>query len=142
MDIVSREKRSQIMAGIKSRNTKPEIIIRKYFYSIGFRFRLNQKIINTKPDLVLKKYHTCIFVHGCFWHRHKFCKIASTPKTNTDFWEKKFEENINRDKRNIENLLNAGWRVGVIWECSIRSGRFRDFNFMRALTKTNFWELE
>jgi DNA mismatch endonuclease (patch repair protein) len=97
--------------------------------------------MHSRPDLVLKKYKTCIFVHGCFWHRHSLCKLASIPKTNTSFWEKKFRENVERDERNIKNLLDAGWKVGVIWECSIRSSEYKDFDYMLALKSRNFWHI-
>ena len=91
MDIVSTTKRSEMMSNIKSRNTQPELLVRRYLHGKGFRYRLNQKISGFRPDIVLRKYKTCIFIHGCFWHRHEGCKLASTPKSNSEFWEKKLE---------------------------------------------------
>ena len=111
------------MANIRSSNTRPEIVVRKYLHRIGYRFRLNVKVENVKPDLVMPKWNICIFVHGCFWHRHADCRLASVPKTNTAFWLEKFEQNVSRDLRNITHLEQAGWNVGVVWECKTRSGK-------------------
>ena len=141
MDIVTKQKRSRMMAGIRSRNTKPEILVRKHLFSIGLRFRLHQKIEGVKPDLVLAKYKTCIFVHGCFWHRHNSCKLASNPRSNIEFWEKKFLSNTSRDKRNLETLENKGWKIGIIWECSVRNGQFLDFDYHEALGNDKYWEV-
>ena len=142
MDIVSKAKRSQMMSGIKSKNTKPEIIIRKYLFSKGLRYRINQKIENIKPDIVLKKYKTCIFVHGCFWHRHPKCKLASQPKSNQRFWNSKFKSNISRDKKNINELIKAGWKVGIIWECSVRSKSYKKFDFLSAIQNEILWTVD
>ena len=115
------EQRSKNMSAIKSKNTKPEIKVRKVLHSMGYRFRLHSKNLPGSPDIVLPKYKTVIFVHGCFWHRHENCKYASTPKTRQEFWNKKFNENINRDKINQENLSSKGWKIIIIWECEIRN---------------------
>ena len=115
------EQRSRNMSAIKSKNTKPEIKVRKVLHSMGYRFRLHRKDLPGSPDIVLPKYKTVIFVHGCFWHRHQNCKYASTPKTRQEFWNKKFNENINRDKINQENLSSKGWKIIIIWECEIRN---------------------
>ena len=115
------EQRSRNMSAIKSKNTKPEIKVRKVLHSMGYRFRLHSKNLPGSPDIVLPKYKTVIFVHGCFWHRHQNCKYASTPKTRQEFWNKKFNENINRDKINQENLSSKGWKIIIIWECEIRN---------------------
>ena len=115
------EQRSRNMSAIKSKNTKPEIKVRKVLHSMGYRFRLHSKDLPGSPDIVLPKYKTVIFVHGCFWHRHENCKYASTPKTRQEFWNKKFNENINRDKINQENLSSKGWKIIIIWECEIRN---------------------
>ena len=115
------EQRSRNMSAIKSKNTKPEIKVRKVLHSMGYRFRLHSKNLPGSPDIVLLKYKTVIFVHGCFWHRHQNCKYASTPKTRQEFWNKKFNENINRDKINQENLSSKGWKIIIIWECEIRN---------------------
>ena len=115
------EQRSRNMSAIKSKNTKPEIKVRKVLHSMGYRFRLHSKDLPGSPDIVLPKYKTVIFVHGCFWHRHENCKYASTPKTRQEFWNKKFNENILRDKKNLEILSSLGWKIIIIWECEIRN---------------------
>ena len=114
------EQRSRNMSAIKSKNTKPEIIVRKLLHSKGYRFRLHKKDLPGSPDIVLPKYKTVIFVHGCFWHRHQNCKYASNPKTRREFWEKKFKENIERDKKTQEKLQNLGWKTKIVWECEIK----------------------
>ena len=116
------------MSAIKSKNTKPEIKVRKVLHSMGYRFRLHSKDLPGSPDIVLPKYKTVIFVHGCFWHRHHNCKYASTPKTRQEFWNKKFNENINRDKINQENLSSKGWKIIIVWECEIKD---KDFDLNR-----------
>ena len=122
------EQRSRNMSAIKSKNTKPEIKVRKVLHSLGYRFRLHRKDLPGSPDIVLPKYKTVIFVHGCFWHRHENCKYASTPKTRQEFWEAKFRENINRDKLNQENLSSKGWKIIIVWECEIKD---KDFDLNR-----------
>lgn len=117
MDIVDPAKRSQMMARIKSTNTRPELSVRKFLHSAGFRYRLGTKIRSIKPDLVLPRFHSAIFVHGCFWHRHEFCKYTTIPKTNVSRWQNKFEANMERDRRIIRLLQEAGWRIAIIWEC-------------------------
>ena len=112
--------RSRNMSAIKSKNTKPEIEVRKLLHSLGYRFRLHRKDLPGTPDIVLPKYKTVIFVHGCFWHRHENCKYASIPKTRTEFWENKFKENIERDKKTQEKLQNLGWKTKIVWECEIK----------------------
>ena len=114
------EQRSRNMSAIKSKNTKPEIAVRRLLHSMGYRFRLHRKDLPGSPDIVLPKYKTVIFVHGCFWHRHKNCKYASTPKTRQEFWEAKFRENINRDNLNQANLSLKGWKIIIIWECQLK----------------------
>ena len=114
------EQRSRNMSAIKSKNTKPEIAVRKLLHSMGYRFRLHRKDLPGSPDIVLPKYKTVIFVHGCFWHRHQNCKYASNPKTRREFWEKKFKENIERDKKTQEKLKNLGWKTNIVWECEIK----------------------
>ena len=114
------EQRSRNMSAIKSKNTKPEIAVRKLLHSMGYRFRLHRKDLPGSPDIVLPKYKTVIFVHGCFWHRHENCKYATTPKTRKEFWEKKFRENINRDNLNQANLALKGWKIIIIWECQLK----------------------
>ncbi|MGV2833767.1 very short patch repair endonuclease [Pseudomonas shirazensis] len=120
MDTVSREVRSRMMAGIRGSDTLPEMKVRKLLHRQGFRYRLHQRNLPGKPDVVLPRHRVCIFVHGCFWHRHPGCKYASTPKTREDFWQTKFDQNVKRDIRNREELLRLGWRVIELWECGIR----------------------
>lgn len=121
MDILSKEKRSWNMSRIKGENTKPELVVRSLLHQLGFRFRLHRKGLPGTPDIVLPKYETVIFVHGCFWHRHKGCKYAYVPKSRVSFWDKKFRENVERDKRNREQLEQMGWSVEVIRECEINN---------------------
>ena len=120
MDIWSKEKRSECMSKIRSRNTKPELALRKALFARGFRYRVNDSKLPGKPDIVLPKYKTVIFLHGCFWHRHEGCKYAYTPKTNTKFWVEKITSNIERDKTNLQKLAALGWNVLTVWECEIR----------------------
>ncbi len=120
-DIYSIDKRSDIMSKVRQEGTKPEILIRRFLFSHGFRYRKNDKRYPGKPDIVLPKYRTIIFVHGCFWHGHENCKAATLPKTNTDFWKKKISENIDRDQKNIETLRKEGWNVITIWQCEIKN---------------------
>ena len=115
------EQRSRNMSAIKSKNTKPEIKVRKVLHSMGYRFRLHSKDLPGSPDIVLPKYKTVIFVHGCFWHRHENCKYASIPKTRQEFWNKKFEENIKRDSEIQDKIKNLNWRSVVIWECETKN---------------------
>ena len=115
------EQRSRNMSAIKSKNTKPEIAVRKLLHSMGYRFRLHRKDLPGSPDIVLPKYKTVIFVHGCFWHRHENCKYASTPKTRKEFWENKFKSNLKRDAEVQEKIKNIGWQSVVIWECEIKN---------------------
>ena len=116
------EQRSRNMSAIKSKNTKPEIKVRKVLHSMGYRFRLHSKNLPGSPDIVLPKYKTVIFVHGCFWHRHHdpACALARMPKTRLEFWEPKLEANRLRDIRNKEALETAGWRVLTVWECEVK----------------------
>lgn len=120
MDIVSAKKRSEMMSGIRGRNTRPELLVRSYLHASGFRFRLHLRELPGSPDLVLPKYRACIFVHGCFWHRHEGCRYATSPATRTEFWAQKFDGNVTRDRRNVQSLLDAGWRVLIVWECGLR----------------------
>ena len=142
MDVVSKNKRSEMMANIKNRNTKPELLVRRYLYGKGFRYRLNQKVSGYRPDVILRKYRTCIFIHGCFWHRHKGCKLASNPKSNVEFWEKKFAANRNRDEKAIATLKEEGWRIGIIWECAVRSGEYLKFDYLKAFEEKELWSVE
>lgn len=121
VDFLSPAERSVRMSRIKSKDTVPEIALRKAMHALGFRFRLNGRNLPGKPDIVLPKFRTAVFVHGCFWHRHSNCKIATTPKSNTAFWVEKFDRNVRRDARVIEELELLGWRVITVWECELSS---------------------
>ena len=114
------------MSKIQGTETKPEILVRKFLFSRGFRYRINDKRYPGKPDIVLSKYRTMIFVHGCFWHEHENCKASELPETNTDFWKNKISDNIVRDRKNIQKLKNAGWKVIVIWQCEIKNKNNRE----------------
>lgn len=119
-DIVDAKTRSRMMSGIRGKNTKPELLLRRALHSAGLRFRLHSAKLPGKPDLVFAKYHAVILVHGCFWHRHENCRFATTPATRPEFWESKFSANILRDASNITKLLDMGWRVAVVWECALK----------------------
>ena len=121
-DIVDRATRSRMMAGIGSRNTNPEVILRQALHARGLRFRLHNRTLPGTPDLVFPRFEAVCFVHGCFWHRHPGCRFTTTPATRTEFWQEKFEVNVDRDRRKRIELLKAGWRVAIIWECALRKG--------------------
>lgn len=118
-DIVDREKRSQMMSNIRSKNTRPEMKLRRALHARGFRYRLHDQTLPGSPDIVLPKYKVAIFVHGCFWHRHQGCPKAYNPKSNIDQWSTKFRSNVARDFRDTMLLRAAGWRVITVWECSL-----------------------
>ena len=120
VDIVDQATRSRMMAGIHGKNTKPELLVRKYLHSKGLRFRLHVKNLPGKPDLVFPKYRAVVFVHGCFWHQHANCKYATMPSSRTDFWSTKLSDNVMRDQRQFAALDVLGWRVYVVWECELR----------------------
>lgn len=120
-DIISRENRSHLMGSIKGRDTKPELIVRTLCHSMGLRYRLHRRDLPGCPDLVFPKHHLCLFVHGCFWHRHANCKYAYTPKTNLDFWLPKLQRNAERDRETSKTLTEQGWQVEIIWECETKS---------------------
>jgi DNA mismatch endonuclease (patch repair protein) len=120
MDIVNSEKRSEMMSGIRGKNTRPELLIRKGLFSLGYRYRINDSRIFGKPDMVLKKHNAVIFIHGCFWHGHSGCGNFKLPSTNSQFWEHKIDANRKRDAEVLNHLRAEGWRICIIWECSIR----------------------
>lgn len=128
------------MKQIKSSDTKPEKIVRSFLHKNGYRFRLQGKVskkqylrgvLPGKPDIVLAKHKAVIFIHGCFWHHHKNCSRATTPKSNTDYWVKKIQNNINRDISNRQKLTDLGWNVIVVWECQINSSSYKNTLFHR-----------
>ncbi|MGE0348365.1 very short patch repair endonuclease [Hydrogenophaga sp.] len=119
MDIVTPEKRSQMMSGIRGKNTKPELAVRKLVHALGYRFRLHRRDLPGSPDLVFPSLRKVIFVHGCFWHRHSGCRFAYTPKSNTEFWQTKLSVNMYRDITAQKALVASGWDVLVVWECEV-----------------------
>ena len=155
-DIVDKKTRSRMMAGIKGKNTKPELVLRRALHARGFRFRLHGKEFPGRPDLVFPKHgavifvHGCfwhrylqssgrssadIFVHGCFWHRHSNCRYATNPSTRMEFWQGKFDANVARDSANKVALLSLGWRVATVWECALRTPALAD----AAVDATSSW---
>ena len=120
VDTVSKQRRSEIMSAVKSKNTRPEIIVRSFLHRKGFRFRLHPSRMPGKPDLVFPKYKTVLFIHGCFWHAHHNCPGNRIPKSNIKFWKDKILGNSKRDSENVLKLLANGWRVLVIWECQVK----------------------
>jgi len=119
MDIWSKEKRSQVMSHIHSKDTKPEMAVRSLLHRMGYRFRLHKRELPGCPDIVLPKYNCVIFVHGCFWHLHEGCRDGTIPKTQHEKWKLKLERNVERDKLHYEELQKMGWKVLVIWECEV-----------------------
>lgn len=120
-DIVDKQTRSRMMSGIKGKDTQPEIKVRRFLHSLGFRYRLHVRTLPGTPDICLPKYQTVIFVQGCFWHRHRGCRLAYMPASNIEKWRDKFKQNVQRDRKNLRALVKAGWRVIVLWECGLRS---------------------
>ena len=118
-DRFSEAQRYYVMSRIPSKDTKPEKLVRSLLHKQGLRFRIHSKKLPGKPDIVLPKYKTCIFVHGCFWHRHMGCSRTTIPKTRKSFWEAKFESNVQRDRENQRKLKELGWQVEIIWECEL-----------------------
>ena len=123
VDRVSKEARSYNMSRIRSKDTKPEILVRSYLFSRGLRFRKNDKRYPGSPDIVLPKYKTMVFVHGCFWHLHEVCKYARIPKSNVQYWEKKLYRNRERDEHNQKELEEMGWTVIIVWECELKKDK-------------------
>jgi len=132
MDRIDADARSRNMAAIKSKNTKPEMVVRQCLYAMGFRYRLHRRDIPGNPDIVFVGRRKAIFVHGCFWHQHAGCKMAHAPQTRLEYWLPKLSRNIERDKQNLTVLSAAGWTVLTLWECEIRrpnglDDRLREF---------------
>ena len=122
-DHLTIEQRHKNMAAVRSKDTKPEMVVRKYLWSRGFRYRVNNPRLPGHPDIVLRKYHTCIFVNGCFWHGHEGCKYFRMPKTNTEFWERKISRNKERDREEQKKLARMGWHCITVWECELKGER-------------------
>jgi DNA mismatch endonuclease (patch repair protein) len=120
IDIVDRPTRSRMMAGIRGKNTKPELGLRSALHRLGLRYRIHVSGLPGRPDILLPRHRAAIQVHGCFWHRHENCVYCTSPAANRIFWKSKFEETIGRDKRNLEALRSLDWKVAIVWECSIK----------------------
>lgn len=130
----SPSQRSYNMSQIRSKETKPEVLVRKYLFSQGLRFRKNDKRYPGSPDIVLSKYNAVVFVNGCFWHKHN-CNYFVMPGTNIDYWKNKLFRNVERDKANYDELKKMGWRVFVVWECELRTEELREENLKNLLEK-------
>jgi DNA mismatch endonuclease (patch repair protein) len=133
-DIYSKAKRSEIMSRISGKGTKPEILVRKFLFAHGYRYRKNVKELPGKPDVVLTKYKTVIFIHGCFWHGHN-CKAGKLPETRKEFWDNKISDNIARDKKDTNALKESGWKVIIIWQCEIKSQSLRQQRLELLITE-------
>jgi DNA mismatch endonuclease (patch repair protein) len=124
-----------MMAGIKSGNTRPERRLRSALHALGLRFRIHPKELPGKPDIVLPRHRTALFVHGCFWHRHKGCRFTTTPATRPEFWQDKFDGNIRRDAAAVTALREKAWRVAIVWECALRT----DADVMQSADAVSAW---
>lgn len=120
VDVLTPELRRKCMQSIRNKNTKPEVVVRSICHKLGYRFRLHRAELPGSPDIVFPKLKLCIFVHGCFWHRHFGCRFSTVPKTRPEFWMNKFAKNVERDARVVNALISLGWRVELVWECEIR----------------------
>jgi DNA mismatch endonuclease, patch repair protein len=135
MDKLSKTERSINMRAIRSKDTKPELLIRKFLFRNKFRYRLHSKKLPGKPDIILKKHNTLIFVNGCFWHMHKKCIEGKIPKSNRAYWKKKLLANVNRDNKNYKSLRKMGWKIIIIWECDIKKKKKSFKNLIPRLIK-------
>lgn len=135
VDVVDPATRSRMMSGIRGKNTKPELLVRKYLHARGLRFRLHVKDMPGKPDMVFPKYRTVVFVHGCFWHHHAGCKYATMPSSRADFWANKLSDNVARDQYQRAALEGFGWQVLVVWECELQDSKKRLQSLYSEITK-------
>ena len=136
MDRFSLDKRHEVMSRIRGKDTKPEMIVRRFLFSQGFRFRLHYRKLPGHPDIVLPKYKAVIFVHGCFWHRHENCRHFRLPQSNVEYWENKIAGNVERDLRDANRIADMGWKVIVVWECELeRKTRDEVLNRVATLIK-------
>lgn len=134
---ISPETRSRMMAGIRGRDTKPELLIRRYLHAQGLRFRLSARDLPGRPDIVLPRWRVAIFAHGCFWHGHQGCPFFRLPKTRSEFWLTKIGRNAERDRAAVEQLSVAGWRVAVVWECALRKEADRTLHELALFVRSN-----
>jgi DNA mismatch endonuclease, patch repair protein len=134
MDIWSKEKRSHVMSRIRSKDTRPEVLLRSCLFAEGFRFRIHDTKLPGKPDIVFRKYKTVVFVNGCFWHFHEQCKEGRIPSTNSAFWKNKLLRNIERDHQNRKRLEHSGWNVVVVWECELNTREKLEITVVNVVT--------
>jgi DNA mismatch endonuclease (patch repair protein) len=134
-DVFSKAKRSRLMSEIRSKNTKPELLLRRELFALGFRYRLHSKALPGKPDIVLVRFKAAVFVNGCFWHGHTGCKFSSFPKSNRIFWRRKILANRRRDLRNFRELKKLGWAPIVVWECEIKKDLSSAANRVRSILR-------
>lgn len=120
-NVVSTKKRSRIMSSVRQKNTALETTVRKVLFANGYRFRVNVRTLPGTPDIVLPKYRTAIFVHGCFWHQHRRCRLSRRPTSNSDYWNPKLDRNVQRDQEKIKSLKKLGWKVIVVWGCELKA---------------------
>jgi DNA mismatch endonuclease (patch repair protein) len=139
-DIWDKNRRSDVMSKIRSKNTKPEMLLRSLLFKEGFRFRIHDKNLPGKPDIVLKKYNTVIFVHGCFWHYHEACNEGRIPNTNSKFWKEKLSKTIERDRQHRQTLEENGWSIIVVWECELENAKQRDETVQRIIQHLKQWD--
>lgn len=137
-DIMTPEQRHKCMAAIKGKDTKPEMLVRRYLHACGFRYSLHCKKLPGSPDLVFRSLRTVIFIHGCFWHGHEKCKYYRLPKSNTEFWRDKVEQNRQRDCAVIQKLESKGWRVFIIWECELKNKSTREATLRRISRELSY----
>lgn len=137
VDIVDKQTRSRMMAGIKGKDTQPEMKVRCFLHAKGFRYRLHIHTLPGTPDICLPAYRVVIFVHGCFWHRHKGCTLSYVPASNKDMWREKFKKNIERDRKSINSLIHTGWRVIVLWECGLRRNEPASLDWLPEAIRQN-----
>lgn len=129
--------RSRMMAGIRGKDTQPEKVVRSFLHKQGFRFRLHKSGLPGRPDVVLARWKVVVFVHGCFWHGHENCHYFKVPKTRSQFWSDKIQANRNRDEVNCEKLINAGWRVAILWECALRDKPEEALTYLRKFVESD-----
>jgi len=138
VDVVDKATRSRMMSGIRGKDTKPELLVRRYLYSRGLRFRLHVADLPGKPDIVLPRFRKIVFVHGCFWHQHAGCKYATLPSSRTEFWASKLSDNVVRDQYQIAALEGLGWGVLIVWECELRDGVTRLESLYSEIVESSF----
>ncbi|MDR2602814.1 MAG: very short patch repair endonuclease [Spirochaetaceae bacterium] len=138
MDNLTPEQRKKAMAAVHSKNTKPEILIRKALFALGYRYRIDYKKLPGRPDLALPKYHAVVFVHGCFWHGHSGCPNSKLPQSNKEYWTLKIDRNRKRDGESLNHLHAIGWRVCIVWECAIQ-GKNKKMKIERAALTISDW---